>query len=611
MQRKRAIHRQMFIRIVTTVTIAITIIMMFSYEAISSTVQAHVQQNMRSQVQMVTNELEAIIRQQKALVNTYADMIKGAYKYDWKYTSLEGMTKVFTQQSNLHVFGFWFIAQSDYQNQGEFVVWYGMEKDGSLTDYSDQVNVDVSLAEYKLDPAYSYYHAAIRNQEDYITYPYRDPYLDIPMLSITAPVYDDQGGAIGVAGIDIRFQDIQQAIALSEEKLNGTFLITNRLGELVSDVVDNSEVQIETIPLNREQIAAEVRYAMAGGDQSQAIYRELNETLIYVLPIEELAWIAVMLIPSDSMDNILVRVMNILFISLAVTIVVTIAFVHIWVNRLITKPLLELVSMTKRISTGDYSQQVIMQADNEWKLLGDHMNQMLVTLQHQASIEHEMKRISALKVVGEMAAAISHEIRNPLTTVRGFLQLMRSKPEHVQERVYFDTMIEEILRANAIITEYLTLAQNKYTEFKPQSLNDIIERIFPLVEAAATASSQHIKTDLQPISIFPMHQKEMRQLLHNLIRNGLEAMALNEVLYIRTWQVQNKVILEVEDSGEGFDPAILQLAGTPFMTNKQNGTGLGLAICYSIVHRHKGSITIYSRRGCTIIHIEFLIDSEL
>jgi len=137
--------------------------------------------------------------------------------------------------------------------------------------------------------------------------------------------------------------------------------------------------------------------------------------------------------------------------------------------------------------------------------------------------ESEMARLDRLNLVGQMAAGIGHEVRNPMTTVRGFLQLLGGKEEFKQSKAYFELMIEELDRANSIISEFLSLAKNKTLDLKPLSLNNLIKNLFPLIQADAMVSDKTVIMELQDIKILSLNEKEIRQLILNLVRNGLEA----------------------------------------------------------------------------------------
>ncbi|NLV17621.1 MAG: PAS domain S-box protein [Syntrophomonadaceae bacterium] len=221
-------------------------------------------------------------------------------------------------------------------------------------------------------------------------------------------------------------------------------------------------------------------------------------------------------------------------------------------------------------------------------------------------IEKEMARVDRLHMVGEIAAGIGHEIRNPMTTVRGFLQLMGTREEFKQEGELFNLMIEELDRANSIITEFLNMAKSKIVEKTLLNLNDIIISMEPLLRSAALKEGMELKILLGEIPDMLMDQGEIRQVILNLVRNGIEAMDTKCILTIKTYVEEDEVVLAVQDEGKGIDPAIADKIGTPFFTTKDSGTGLGLAICYSIANRHNAKIDIDTGPNGTGFLVRFM-----
>lgn len=231
-----------------------------------------------------------------------------------------------------------------------------------------------------------------------------------------------------------------------------------------------------------------------------------------------------------------------------------------------------------------------------------HFIKMAEDVTRSKNMDTEMARLDRMNLVGEMAAGIGHEIRNPMTTIRGFLQLLKERDRFVQEREFFDLMIDELDRANSIITEYLSLAKNKLIKLKEQNLNSIILNLFPLIIADALITDKNIEKDLGEIPDSFLDEKEMCQLILNLVRNGLEAMPPGGSLVIKTFAEGDEVIMAVKDQGEGIAPDVLEKIGTPFFTTKENGTGLGLAVCYSIAARHNARIEIETgQEGTTFL----------
>ncbi|MHB9094066.1 MAG: MASE3 domain-containing protein [Eubacteriales bacterium] len=220
-------------------------------------------------------------------------------------------------------------------------------------------------------------------------------------------------------------------------------------------------------------------------------------------------------------------------------------------------------------------------------------------------IEDKMARLDRLNFVGEMAASIGHEIRNPLTSVKGFLQLIASKDRDSKEKEFLEISIKELDRANSIITEYLSLAKDKRIDAKLNNVNNILNSVVPLLQADAFMSDKNIKMELENIPEIYVDKKECTQLIINLVRNGLEAMSSGGILTIKTFVDNGEIVLAVSDQGPGIAREILGKLGTPFITTKEAGTGLGLAVCYSIAARHNASISVETGSAGTTFFVRF------
>ncbi|GAB6181392.1 hypothetical protein JCM14036_27110 [Desulfotomaculum defluvii] len=220
-------------------------------------------------------------------------------------------------------------------------------------------------------------------------------------------------------------------------------------------------------------------------------------------------------------------------------------------------------------------------------------------------LEEQMVRLDRLNLIGEMAAGISHEVRNPMTTVRGFLQMLQGKEHCSLYKDYFDLMIQELDRANSIINEFLSIGRNKPSNLEKQNLNLIVKSLEPLIQADAIGQGKYLQVEINEIPDLLLNSKEIRQVILNLCRNGLEAMPSGCCLTIRTYMKDSMVVLTVQDEGEGINPEIMNKLGTPFFTTKNNGTGLGLSICYSIAARHNAVINIDTSASGTTFYVIF------
>jgi signal transduction histidine kinase len=228
---------------------------------------------------------------------------------------------------------------------------------------------------------------------------------------------------------------------------------------------------------------------------------------------------------------------------------------------------------------------------------------VLTDISERILLEREMLRLDRLNLTGEMAAGIVHEIRNPMTTIRGFLQLSKSKPSNQ----YNDIMIEELDRVHDIVTEFLSVGASAPASHKQKQMNTVIETLFPLLQSKALTGNHEILLELGECPAFDLNEKELRQLILNLVLNGLDAMRLGGTLTIRTFTEAQQVVLAIKDEGCGIPSEFLDKLGTPFFSTKSNGTGLGLSVCYGIAARHNAVIKVQTSEQGTTFFVQFNI----
>lgn len=216
-------------------------------------------------------------------------------------------------------------------------------------------------------------------------------------------------------------------------------------------------------------------------------------------------------------------------------------------------------------------------------------------------LRKEMVRLDRLNIVGQMAASVAHEVRNPMTVARGYIQSLSKKTGDTY-RAQFSTIIEELDRANHIISDFLSLARDKYVERKKESLCKIIQDIMPMVESEALVRNVECDSRLdEQVPLLLLNSEEIKQLVLNLTMNALDAMegikqgkltiacAYNEA--------KGRVELKVTDTGCGMERSAQEKVFEPFYTTKKNGSGLGLSVCKSIVDRHGGFISVESEKN--------------
>ena len=219
--------------------------------------------------------------------------------------------------------------------------------------------------------------------------------------------------------------------------------------------------------------------------------------------------------------------------------------------------------------------------------------------------EKELFRLDKLNLMGQMAGSIAHEIRNPMTSIKGFLQLFQQQDKYNQGRESIELMIEEIDRVNDIITNFLSLSKLNHVEVTSMNLNDCMINVLQLIIADATKNDVYVDFKFEHTSEIMIDKGEIRQLILNLTRNAIESMPEGGHLTMKIFEDSNGVNLTVQDEGAGIPPEILEKMGTPFLTTNKEGTGLGVAICFSIAERYNAKITIDTSPKGTIFKVIF------
>ncbi|MFD0589865.1 nitrogen regulation protein NR(II) [Paenibacillus sp. GCM10027627] len=227
-------------------------------------------------------------------------------------------------------------------------------------------------------------------------------------------------------------------------------------------------------------------------------------------------------------------------------------------------------------------------------------------------LRDELGRMERLSLVGQMAASITHEIRNPMAVIRGFVQLIQERSPQSQYE-YFRIIMEELDRANLIISDFLSLAQNRELKMEAASLNNSINDLVPLLSADANLRGQSLEVELcKELPDMMLNDREVKQMLLNLARNGMEAMEEKGVLRIKTAYEDGEISVHISDEGVGITQEKMKHLFEPFFTTKTRGTGLGLPLCLSIAERHHGRIDVQSKEGeGTTFVVTFNIREEM
>ena len=210
--------------------------------------------------------------------------------------------------------------------------------------------------------------------------------------------------------------------------------------------------------------------------------------------------------------------------------------------------------------------------------------------------EEEIYRSERLRAVGELAAGMAHEIRNPLTAIRGFLQLSRGQAYNIAP--WYEVIMGEVIRVTDLTAEFLQFSKPQAHLMKPERLGQCLERVLSLTESDAASRGHRISLELKGQAVLVhMDRDKIVQVLINLIRNAFEAMNDPGEVHIVLVHEGDKAYTSITDTGSGIPDNALADIFNPFYTTKEEGTGLGLALCQKIAHDHHGEITVRSEVG--------------
>ncbi|MGF0271287.1 PAS domain-containing protein [Bacillus velezensis] len=231
---------------------------------------------------------------------------------------------------------------------------------------------------------------------------------------------------------------------------------------------------------------------------------------------------------------------------------------------------------------------------------------ILRDISERKQTEELMLKSEKLSIAGQLAAGIAHEIRNPLTAIKGFLQLM--KPTMEENEHYFEIVFSELSRIELILSELLMLAKPQQNAVKERvNLKKIISEVTALLETQANLKGIFIKTDYEHDSMYINgDQNQLKQVFINLIKNAVESMPDGGTVHILMTEDEYSVNVTVKDEGDGIPENALKRIGEPFLTTKEKGTGLGLMVTFNLIKNHQGAIQVDSKpdRG-TAFHITF------
>ncbi|WP_240948476.1 PAS domain S-box protein [Bacillus sp. RO1] len=260
---------------------------------------------------------------------------------------------------------------------------------------------------------------------------------------------------------------------------------------------------------------------------------------------------------------------------------------------------------------GDGGVRIIEYSAKKHVIEGLHMT-IFRNITEKREMEDQLRKSDTLTVVGELAAGIAHEIRNPMTALKGFIQLLQNSMNEDQYGMYFDVITSELKRIESIITEFLVLAKPQAISYQRKNISVIMKETLDLLSAQASLENvQFISSIEEGLPDIYCEPNQLKQVFINILKNAIEVMPSGGTVSVDIKTIADEqVLISFRDEGIGIPEDKLKKLGEPFYTTKERGTGLGLMVSYKIVEEHNGTIEVSSEVGKgTTFHIKLPIGS--
>jgi len=272
----------------------------------------------------------------------------------------------------------------------------------------------------------------------------------------------------------------------------------------------------------------------------------------------------------------------------------------------LTRPLHVLLESTRKLEGGDLDHRVAELPD-EFRELALSFNDMARSLKEQM---HKVQRTEQMAVVGQLAAGLAHEIKNPLGGIKAAMQVLSQEADLSRDdRDVVERVSREVVRLEALMRNFLNFAKPAKPQLCELNVNELINMILAfyaksLSDAPGRATPVTIEKELAPVPATMADPVQLQQVLLNLLLNAADSMPNGGTLGVRTFYENGSIHIEIADTGRGVSTELVDKIFLPFFTTKPKGTGLGLAISKQLVEQHGGAITLAAKpAGGTVFRV--------
>ncbi len=313
------------------------------------------------------------------------------------------------------------------------------------------------------------------------------------------------------------------------------------------------------------------------------------------------------LLKNNIKKTIFVLLFSLLFLIILITIVL---------DKLVNKPVLAILEKMKEVEKGNLNIKIDVKGKDEIAILGRGFNGMVEKLQQslkerEKAHNEDLRKAEHLATIGELAAGLAHEIKNPLTGIKGAIEVILEE-EKGENREILSEVLNQINRTSEVIQNFLSYARPKEPIFTMTSIQKIIEDSIRISKYYAVGKNIEIEfitpSNIPNIFIDP---DQIQEVLINLLINSIDSIENRGKIEIRACPRENGVEIRVRDNGKGIKEEIIPFVFKPFFSTKPKGSGLGLSISKRLIENHKGNIIIESKEGSgTIVKVFIPILNE-
>ncbi|WP_458355117.1 ATP-binding protein [Peribacillus frigoritolerans] len=419
-----------------------------------------------------------------------------------------------------------------------------------------------------------------------------------PIIALSAPVYDNAGKMIGVVSTAFRLEGMWEMMEKKANEISDkypvNFFMINQEGIMISKKDPHGIMQdsaLREMGLTKDKLMeASLSDELYSAENGEKIY-SINP--VHTIAQTENKWFVV--VGADKkqvfqpLNDLLIRyltIYSIVFVSIILAVYL--------LTKTLVRPVQELVEATEDFIGGKEFIISDKRSFEEMEKLNLAFLRMMETIEDR---EKEIVRTEKLKYVGQLAAGVAHEIRNPLTTIKGFFQLLKSQ-DHDKSLIekYSDVMLHEVDRVNVFVTQLLDLAKPHQLEWEKIDLKDFLDEIIDTYTSSIPSSHVRIINEVTKSVIVYSDRNRLRQVLLNVLNNACEAIEAKGQIELHHESISQYIRLVISDDGKGISPENLKNIGMPFYTTKSDGNGLGVATCIQIMEELKGKFQIESVR---------------